>query len=153
MPFTVEVVEQITTVEVVDDTITVSVADQPVVVELSEAGPQGATGPAQPAVFSRAGLLSPIVSTQRFYIERAATITKIRAAVGIPSTGSAVQIDVKVNGVSILSGSPLSVSAGQFTNTRNLSVAVNAGDYITTDVVAVGSTTSGADLTVTVTFD
>lgn len=158
---TVQVIGDVTTVTV-DETevVTVEVTTDPVTVTVGEAGPQGATGPVGPLgppgtqpAFSRSGLLEPVVGTHRYYIERANTITKVRASVGTAPVGASITIDVKKNGTSILGGTLLSVAAGQFTNTRTTSVAVSAGDYLTVDIVSVGTSTPGSDLTVTVTLE
>jgi hypothetical protein len=101
-------------------------------------------------VFSRQGTLTTLVGTQRLYIERTGTISVVRASIGTPSVGSAVVVDVNKNGTSILS-SPISVAAGQYTATGTISnTSVVAGDYLTVDIDAVGSTSPGANLTATV---
>lgn len=113
-------------------------------------GPAGAYG--LNPVFSRQGTLTTQVGTQRLYVERSGTLAVVRATVGTPSTGSAVVVDVNKNGSSILS-SPISVAAGAYTQTGTIgSASVTAGDYFTVDIDAVGSTTPGANLTVTITI-
>jgi hypothetical protein len=90
-----------------------------------------------------------MTGTQRLYVERAGTISVARATVGTPSTGSAVVVDINKNGTTILSA-PISIAAAAFTATGTISVSnVVAGDYLTVDIDSVGSTTPGANLTVT----
>lgn len=100
-------------------------------------------------VFSRQGTLTTAVGTQRLYSERTGVISVARASIGTPSTGSAVVVDINKNGTSILS-SPISVAAGQYTATGTISnSSVAIGDYFTVDIDSVGSSTAGANLTVT----
>jgi hypothetical protein len=81
----------------------------------------------------------------RFYFDGSYTITQVRASVGTPATGSGVTIQLLVNGT--LAGT-VTIPAGSYTATTSLSKAVVTGDYATVSVTAVGSTTPGADLTV-----
>lgn len=89
-------------------------------------------------------------------------IGKITAAVTTAPTGSGVQVDVFLNGVSILSA-PLAVAAGQTyaemvpdASTTSLTVGdysfpvvvFEPGDRLTVEIVSVGSTTPGNGLTV-----
>lgn len=111
------------------------------------AGAQGLT-----PVFSRQGTLGVLTGTQRLYVERAGTVTVVRASLGTPSVGSAVVVDVNKNGTSILT-TPISIPAGQYTATGTISnSAVSIGDYYTVDIDSVGSTSPGANLTVTITI-
>jgi hypothetical protein len=113
-------------------------------------GPAGAQG--LTPVFSRQGTLTAGAGTQRLYVERAGTVTVARAALGTPPVGSAVVVDINKNGTSILS-SPISVAAGAYTATGTISTsAVSIGDYFTVDIDSVGSTSAGANLTVTLTI-
>ncbi len=101
-------------------------------------------------VFSRQGTLGVLTGTQRLYVERAGTIGVVRASLGTPSVGSPVVVDVNKNGTSILSA-PISVAAGQYTATGTISnSSCVAGDYYTVDIDSVGSTSPGANLTVTI---
>lgn len=113
-----------------------------------------ASGPAGPTglipVFSRQGTLGAAVGTQRIYAERNGTVSVVRAALGTPSTGAPVVVDVNKNGVTILSA-PISVPAGQYTATGTIvTSAVTTGDYFTVDIDSVGTTVAGANLTVTI---
>lgn len=104
--------------------------------------------------YSHAGTLAPTTGTFRLYAERAMTITQVRASVGTAPTGAALVVDVNKNGTTVFttqSNRP-SIAAGSNTATAT---AINvtslaAGDYLTVDIDAVGSTVAGADLTVTV---
>lgn len=160
MTVSIEVVEYPVTVTVEGETTVIEATTEVATLEVGTSGPQGATGAVGPVgppgtqpVFSKTGPLEAVVGTHRFYLEQNRTISKVRAAVGTASVGAPIVIDVKKNGVSIFGGTPLSVSAGQFTNTKNTNEAVVAGDYLTIDIVSVGTSTAGSDLTVTVTLD
>ncbi len=120
-------------------------------------GPPGTAGPSGTApVFSRAGTLAVIEGASRYYCERAGTITVLRGAVGTPPTGSEIVLDVNVNGGSVFAtpADRLSILADAHTAVvQPVDLTVAAGDYLTVDVDDVGSTTPGADLTVTVTIE
>ena len=150
-------VEQPLTVTVVDeDTFILRVVNE-TVVRVADVSAQGPAGPAGPPgvlpMFSRSGQVEPLVGANRFYVEFPMTVTKVRASLGTAPQGSPVVVDVNKNGLSILGGIPVTVAAGQFTHTVTTSVAVAAGDYLTVDIDAVGSTTPGSDLTVTITME
>lgn len=109
-----------------------------------ETGPSGLN-----PVFTRQGTLTVGNSQQRLYLERVGTITRVRASVGQTPSGSSIQIDVLKNGTTILS-SPISIAPGSYTALGTISSsAVNVGDYLTVDIVAVGSSSAGANLVVT----
>jgi hypothetical protein len=120
-------------------------------------GPQGPTGPTGNTgsyglnpIFSRQGSLSIVTGTQRFYVERAGTITAVRATVGTPCQGiNPILIDVLINGVSALNA-PIALLANSYTALASLAqVSVLPGDYFTVNILQVGSVTAGANLTVT----
>lgn len=118
------------------------------------AGPQGAQGPAgtQP-VFFRSGTLDVQAGASRFYVETTGTIATVRAAVGTAPTGSGITVDVKKNGATIFTNQAArpTIAAGTNTATATPNVtALSAGDYLTVDIVGVGTTNPGADLTVSV---
>lgn len=101
-------------------------------------------------VFSQGGTLEPTVGQSRLYLTRDGTLTHIRAGIGTPSVGADIVLWVKVNGIW---RATVTISAGQHSAYFNASVPVHLDDYITIDVVSVGTTTAGADLTVLVTVE
>jgi hypothetical protein len=123
-------------------------------------GSQGPTGPTGAAgkfgmnpIFSRQGTLGTQVGQQRFYIERAGTVKTIRASVGTSPAGSPVQVNVLVNGTTMLN-TPILINPGEFTKTGSIAqVSVLPNDYLTVNIEGVGSVTAGANLTVTVTIE
>lgn len=111
-------------------------------------GATGSTG--LMPVFTRQGTVTTGLSGSRFYVERSGTVSVVRASVGTAPTGSALTVDVLKNGVSILS-SAISIAAGTNTATGTISSSsVSSGDYFTVNVTGVGSSTAGANLTVSV---
>lgn len=106
-----------------------------------------------PFVFSKTGTIAISTGTHRQYNDSGRTLTLLaaRAALGTAPTGSAATFDVKKNGVTVLT-SPLSVAAaGNASSAVVPNVTTLAdGDYLTVDVVSIGSTTAGSDLTVTI---
>lgn len=110
----------------------------------------GQTGPSGlNPVFTRQGTLTVGNSQQRLYLERVGTVTRVRASVGQTPSGSNVQVDVLKNGTTILS-SPISIAPGSFTALGTISSSnIQVGDYLTVNIVSVGSSFAGANLVVT----
>jgi len=109
--------------------------------------------------FSKTGTLAVTTGTQRLYNDtgRTLTLTAVRAAVGTAPTGSGVTVDVKKNGTTIFTtGTNKPTIAANAVTATAAGIDVTswlAGDYLTVDITAVGSTTAGSDLTVTVTAE
>lgn len=129
----------------------VSASAQKIGVYVSK-GDQGATGPTGPAgapgvsaVFTMQDTLTTYWGKSRFYFDGSYTVTQVRASVGTPATGSGITAQVLVNGT--VAGT-VTIPAGAYTATTSLSKTVITGDYATVNVTAVGSTTPGADLTI-----
>ena len=81
------------------------------------------------------------------------TITKVRASVGTPPTGAALEVDVKKNGASIFGIFKPRILDGANTGTQAVpsgNATFADGDYLTVDVTAIGSTLPGANLVVTI---
>lgn len=117
-------------------------------------GPQGEPGPAGPpgtlAVFSATGDLVERVGLSRLYVESSATLVKVRASVGVPSQGSGVVVGYLLNDSKL---GEVEIAEGEATGVASLSQPVAAGDFFTVDIEQVGSTFSGADLTVSLTLE
>lgn len=96
-----------------------------------------------------------LTGKHRIYFPHAATLVSVRAALGTAPTGSAATFDLKKNGTSVMA-TPTTISIADGTNVSSKAVptttAIADGDYITVDITGVGSTTAGADLTVTVEY-
>lgn len=82
-------------------------------------------------------------------------ISKVRASVGTPSTGTPITIDVKKNGATIFSTGntgKVVILAGQNTATSTPKAGTVWGkeEYLTVSIDTIGSTFAGADLTINV---
>jgi len=90
--------------------------------------------------------------TNTVIVERACTISKAYAYAVTGPTGSALIFDINVNGTTIWStqGNRLQIAAGQNSGTQTSfnTTALAEGDLITIDIDQIGSTISGADITV-----
>lgn len=107
--------------------------------------------------FSNTGTISVTTGTHRLYNDSGAswTIRSVRASLGTAPTGSSAIFDIKVSGVTIFTTTANRPTIAASSNTSgkvtNMDVtAVPDGGYLTVDVVQVGSTVAGADLTVQV---
>lgn len=149
MTTVIEVVENPVTVTVEGETVTIEAVTEVATVELSTTGPQGATGPHLPT-FSRTGLLTPTVGSGRYYLDAPSTVTFVRAAVGTAPVGASLVVGVNVDGVQ---QTTVTILAGQYTGTRIVTIPVAANGYLTVDILSVGSSVAGSDLTVTLTIN
>lgn len=119
-------------------------------------GPQGAPGKAIPAggTLSVLGPVTVATGNLRLYNDTgvALAINKVRLACGTAPAGSAIIVDVKKNGVSLFpTTAKPSIAAASNTGTAVPDVTAWAdGEYLTVDIVQIGSTTPGSNLTVTV---
>lgn len=96
-----------------------------------------------------------LTGKHRIYFPHAATLVSVRAALGTAPTGSAATFDLKKNGTSVMATpTTISIAAGANVSGKEVptTTAIADGDYITVDITGVGSTTAGADLTVTVEY-
>ena len=118
----------------------------------STSGPVGPQGPAGPPgvspIFSQQGELFVKAGNGRYYSDLDLDIVRVRAAVGTPPTGDPVVVEVLRNGVSV---AEVEIPTGEHTAYTDVSEPFTTGDYLTVNITAVGSTQSGADLTVTIT--
>lgn len=119
-------------------------------------GLQGTQPSAYVPMFSRQGPLAVLTGTHRYYVESAATISVVRAAVGTTPAGASVIVDVNMNGTTIYGtqANRPTITAGNNTATGGTAsvTSLAAGDYLTVDIDQVGSTTAGSDLTVIITL-
>lgn len=104
--------------------------------------------------FSVTGNLAVATGKHRIYLEGSYVVETIRVAVGTAPTGSSVLVDVNKGGVSLFTtqaNRPAIASSANSGTANNPDVTTfAANDYMTVDVDQIGSTTPGADLTVTV---
>lgn len=117
---------------------------------------RGRTGPSlYYQIFSYTGSLATKTGNNRFYFDDATLIVSTRASVGTAPGGQAVIVDVKINGTSIFNVTPANrptIAAGTTTDLGGTPdrQTLNPGDYLTVDIVQIGTTPPGSDLTVQV---
>lgn len=114
-----------------------------------------AFGKIQP--FYSSGLLMVEPGTHRLYNDTASAwrIISVRSSVGTAPSGSAVVVDINIDGTTIFTtqANRPSITSGSNASSKvtNMNITtVNPGSYLTVDIDAVGSTTPGSDLTVQV---
>ena len=112
---------------------------------------------ADQVAFSYPGTVPAVLGTARIYNDAAVsrTITSVRASAGTAPAGSGLVVDVNLDGASIFTSSPRpQIDDGANTGTAVPDTVVwPSGSYLTVDVAQVGSTTAGADLTVSVSYE
>lgn len=104
--------------------------------------------------FSANGTLTVRTGSSRMPLDGNYVLESVRAMVGTAPTGSAVTVDVNCNGSTIYGtqANRPSIAAGSNSATGGAASVTTfaAGDYLTVDIDAVGSTTPGSDLVVVV---
>jgi Major tropism determinant N-terminal domain len=92
-------------------------------------------------------LYTPLTGINRYYPSSATgiTISQVYANIGSPSTQGSISIDILVNNSVI---NTLTLAAGAFYGTLNLSQSVSAGSYVSINV----NTGNGSDLNVKFTY-
>lgn len=106
-------------------------------------------------VFSRSGNAAVVTGTHRGPIPFNCTITAIMVMVGTAPTGASIIVDVNKNGVTVFTTQAnrptIAASANSSGVVTNMDVtSLAAGDYLTVDIDQVGSTVTGADISVVV---
>lgn len=103
-----------------------------------------------PAVFSKAGTVAVATGKARYPITSARTLESVNAVVDTAPTDADLILNLLLNGVVIVT---LTIADGtNAVTTSGLGAALDPGDYLTLDVVQVGDTIAGWDLTVTSEF-
>lgn len=114
------------------------------------AGPSGATGSSGGITqltksYNFIGSIIPTSGTMRWYPERTITISGVYLTLGVPASYS-LTVDVKKNGVSILSNNLITMTPNTYkTTTRTLTQTVTSSDYITVDII---SASTGSNLSI-----
>ena len=98
--------------------------------------------------FSKQGTLATTTGTMRLPIEGTYTVTGVRLMVGTAPTGASIIIDVKKNGTTMFTttGNRPAIAAGANSGGPGTAPDVTslaAGDYVTVDIVQVGSSVAG----------
>jgi len=98
---------------------------------------------------SQADTLTITTGTAKWYAPFNLSVSNVVARVGTAPQGSALVVDLKRNGIS---NSVITVSSNTSVASNATSLTVSEGDYFTVDVTAIGSTTAGSDLNVTIKY-
>ena len=92
------------------------------------------------------GAVKTSTGTTRWWAPTNLSVASVICSVSTVPTGSALNLAIKKNGTTIETTSILADTA---TSSKDVSLSILAGDYITIDITQVGSTVPGADLVVT----
>ena len=98
---------------------------------------------------SQSGALTVSTGTKRWYAPADLTISNATVRVGTAPLGSTLDVSLNVNG---LANNIISVASNTTVSSNTTSVSVSEGDYLTVDVLQIGSSTPGADLGLNITY-
>ena len=104
----------------------------------------------QHTTLTQNGTLYVLNGSARWYAPRAVTIQSMAAYVQTAPVGSSLSLRVNKNGSSIQT--PTITTGNTSGSLTGLSDTMNAGDYLTVDITAVGSSTAGADLNLVIVY-
>jgi hypothetical protein len=109
----------------------------------------------QTAVSDETTTLTTGTSKMTFRMPYAMTVTSVRASVNTPPTGSAITVDIKESGSSIMTTTKISIPAGTKTSVGSgtpvlTDTALADDSEISIDILGIGSTFGGAGLKVTI---
>jgi len=111
-------------------------------------GATGATGPISLVVSATfSGTLSVFNGTNRYYVPRNANVTDIMINFSSPPTGGA-NVIVRINRNGVANANVPALSNTTYTRNTTSSFTVVSNDYLTMDIVQVGNTYPGSDMTV-----
>jgi hypothetical protein len=113
----------------------------------SGGGVQGIAGitPSLERHFNYPGILSTSIGTSRWWILGSGNITKISARVTVAPIGSNIVAYINKNGTTVHTAT---ISANTYGSTSDVNLAISDGDYITVDIVSIGSSLAGSDLVI-----
>jgi len=101
------------------------------------------------------GELSAYTGTKRWYAPKNITISKIKARVDTAPTGAGIVIQVnRTTTGNVTTNQQLTVADGTtiISDTSPTISSMSEDDYLTIDIVSVGTTTAGENLTVEITY-
>ena len=101
--------------------------------------------------YRKPGVLTVNTGTEKWYVPVDSTITSIKSRVEVaPQGAQPLTVAVKING---LSTATLSINSATTVSSLNTStINIRSNDYVTVDVLNIGNTVAGSDLTVTFTY-
>jgi hypothetical protein len=101
--------------------------------------------------YRKPGILTVNTGTEKWYVPLDSIITSVKSRVEIaPQGAQSLTVAVKINGVSTATLSINSSTTVSSLNTATINLRSN--DYVTVDVLNIGNTVAGSDLTVTFTY-
>jgi hypothetical protein len=101
--------------------------------------------------YRKPGILTVNTGTEKWYVPLDSIITSVKSRVEVaPQGAQPLTVAVKINGVSTATLSINSSTTVSSLNTATINVRSN--DYVTVDVLNIGNTVAGSDLTVTFTY-
>jgi len=100
--------------------------------------------------FRQSGDLSVINGTKRWYSPKNINISKLVARVDIASVGSDIVININKNGVLTTTMTIVDGTNKIINTTPNITMTDD--DYLTIDLMQIGSTVSGSELSITITY-
>lgn len=100
------------------------------------------------------GTLSAFTGSKRWYAPKNITISRIVVRVDTAPTGSGVVIQINKTSSGVTTNHQLTVADGTTKTTDNSPTlsSMLVDDYLTVDIISVGSTTAGENLTVEITY-
>lgn len=110
----------------------------------------GSGAPASFPPFSVAGALTPVVFGPRMYALADVVVSRVLVSVNTAPAGAPIVLDLLLDGgTSIFGADKPTIAAGTHTDdVSGLAVPITAGQYLKLQVVSVGTTTPGSDLTI-----
>ena len=101
--------------------------------------------------YRKPGILTVNTGTEKWYVPLDSIITSVKSRVEVaPQGAQSLTVAVKINGVSTATLSINSSTTVSSLNTATINLRSN--DYVTVDVLNIGNTVAGSDLTVTFTY-
>ena len=101
--------------------------------------------------YRKPGVLTVNTGTEKWYVPVDSTITSIRSRVEVaPQGAQPLTVAIKVNSLTTTTVSINSATTISSLNTSTVNLRTN--DYVTVDVLNIGNTVAGSDLTVTFTY-
>jgi hypothetical protein len=100
------------------------------------------------------GTLSAYTGTKRWYAPKNITISKIKARVDTAPTGAGVVIQINKTSSGVTTNQQLTVADGTtlISDTSPTISSMSEDDFLTIDIVSVGTTVAGENLTVEITY-
>ena len=101
--------------------------------------------------YRKPGVLTVNTGTEKWYVPVDSIITSVRSRVEVaPQGAQPLTVAIKINGLSTATVSINSSTTISSLNTSTINLRTN--DYVTVDVLNIGNTVAGSDLTVTFTY-